>query len=122
MRCPKCGSDYHDQLACPVCARKSSLQALSERMASSIKEGSKLHYTRTGHLTLGPQSWRAIWRDWGGRPNRATDIPTLCGVPHIYGQISEITTASTVSSAADMLGEQFHPCAKCASGVGGGRL
>jgi len=116
MRCQKCGSDF-DQLACPACTRNSNLQALSERMAVSLKGGAALHYTRTGHLTLGRQSWRTIWRDWGTRPRRETGIPTVCGVPHIYGEISEVTVASPVSAAATVLGEKFKPCAKCAGNI-----
>jgi hypothetical protein len=115
IQCTKCGSDY-EGLACPSCARQWSIKWMRDRMALSLKEKNvSTYWTRSGHLTLGDTSWRRILRDLGLKPNADLVIPTVCGEPVMWNDLSDMKQDSSADGLALYFKvEEFKKCQGCA--------
>jgi hypothetical protein len=73
----KQGHEFHDALACPVCAKTASAAMLVEFLERAIRNRERTYRT-LDHITVDVNYWRRVLREQGVGLNDL-DIPALCG-------------------------------------------
>lgn len=104
----KNGHEFHDALACPVCAKDASGRMLVEFLERAIRNRERTYRT-LDHVTVNADHWKRTLREQGVGTVEV-EVPMLCGAVTPLAEVARAVQRIVKRSAEE---QEYGKCRGC---------